>query len=330
MSVDDPPSILASGPYPRPRLYISLSDDEPPRCTPPPTKEIVLCDSDVEIVAIKPAAAAAVAAPIPAPLTWADKLLRLYEEEDVPLLKSLGIFDRPEEASQSLRDAFTQATRRSCSLTSLRDRVHKLDKPFEYRAGCGPFGWLDEAARALVTSDAEKDAEVKDATPFYEDTEELGRRLIDFKFPLIGHGSHTLVFLVSERYVMKVSRYREGTEEYHAHCRERELDVRLHAVEPSCFAETFIQNTYTPHTFVVHRAYVQERLYAPFAHTGPSHRVLNKHPNNYMIAHTLIANRQDYALKQWAMTRRKALETTLADGTRKTLDIEWYVVFDYE
>ena len=256
-------------------------------------------------------------------MTWADKLLQLYEEEDVPLLKSLGIF----EASHSLREAFTQATRQSCSLTSLRDRVKQLDKPYEYRAGCGPFGWLDEAARKLVATDVE---DAKDAWPFYEETEELGKRLIELKFPLVGCGSHTLVFLVSDRYVMKVSRYAEDTDAYHAHCRERELDVHLHALYPTCVAETFVQHTYAPYTFVKHRAYVQERLYGPFSHTGPSNRILDKHANNFMIAHMLVANRQDYALKQWALTRRKSLETTLADGTRKTLDIEWYVVFDYE
>lgn len=341
MSVDDPPSI-ASGPYPRPRLHISLSDDESEEAPPPTSKEIFFCDSDVEIVAIKRAPAPAPApapdpapdpapapAPAPAPLTWADKLLHLYEEEDVPLLKQFGLFDRPEEASHSLREAFTQATRQSCSLTSLRDRVKKLPEPYAHRAGCGPFGWLDDAARKLVAS-CEAEVESKDARPFYNDTEELGKRLIELKFPLLGYGSHTLVFLVSERYVMKVSRFKEGSDEYHAHCRERELDVRLHALYPSCWAETFVQRTYAPYTFVEHRAYVQERLYAPFSHTGPNNRVLDKHPNNFMIAHMLVANRQDYALKQWAMTRRKSLETTLADGTRKTLDIEWYVGFDYE
>lgn len=327
-------SILASGPYPRPRLHISLSDEESEETPPPASKEIFLCDSDVEIVAIKPAPAPA-PPPAPAltqttaPLTWADKLLRLYEEEDVPFIKQLGLFERPEETARSLREAFTQATRQTCSLTSLHDRVKQVTEPYVHRAGCGPFGWLDDAARQLLES-CKHDVEAKDAQPFYNDTEELGKRLIDLKFPLLGYGSHTLVFLVSERYVMKVSRYREGSDEYHAHCRERELDVRLHVLYPTCVAETFVQRTYAPYTFVEHRAYVQERLYAPFSHTGPSNRILDKHANNFMIAHMLVANRQDYALKQWALTRRKVLETTLADGTRKTMDIEWYVVFDYE
>lgn len=77
-----------------------------------------------------------------------------------------------------------------------------------------------------------------DTKPYKEDTGAIGKYLIERKFPLIGAGSHTLVFLIEKDKVAKVARYalEEKRWAFRAHRKERSLDVMHFNNHPHAFA----------------------------------------------------------------------------------------------
>jgi hypothetical protein len=190
----------------------------------------------------------------------------------------------------------------------------------------------------------------------YQDTEPIGKYLIGRGFPLLGAGSATLTFQLTERWVAKVARYGWDSRNNKLtvrHFQERNRDLMMCAEYPSCFAESrltfvnIIENEYShvdgswQRTVVVpHRLYVQELLQAPFIYEGLDDEQIDNNENACMLRE-FIRNHPDpnprsnspTILKQWAWTRRKKMETALCEGgsgVQHELDIEWLVCFDYK
>lgn len=164
-----------------------------------------------------------------------------------------------------------------------------------------------------------------------QDTEEIGKYLIDRGFPLIGKGSATLVFLLDEHWVAKVARYGWESKRNQLtvkHFQERNRDLMMHATYPTCFAEsrlTYVhttRNEYDPadgawiRTVVEpHRLYVQERLYGPFTYEGLDEEQIDSQVDNADVLREFIRNHPDpnpasrssTILKQWAYTKKGVL-----------------------
>jgi len=143
-------------------------------------------------------------------------------------------------------------------------------------------------------------ASVYDAVRHYDRTEALGIYLIARGFPIIGEGRHTLVFLLTDRYVAKVARWDLGRghdDLYFKHLEERNLDLAMARDYPACFARTELVYTFSPSTY---RMYVQERLNTTGAimHGIDAERI-KREPNGYAIQ-CMLDNNKDIEFKQWA------------------------------
>lgn len=102
----------------------------------------------------------------------------------------------------------------------------------------------------------------------YAYTERIGKYLIDRGFPCIGRGSGTLVFLLTDTLVGKVSRYggsdvTRDSAPARKHTSERKRDLCMAIRYPTCFAATEII-VVTLSDGSAHDLTVQERLYGPF------------------------------------------------------------------
>lgn len=166
---------------------------------------------------------------------------------------------------------------------------------------------------------------LSNANAFYDSTEDIGRYLIKRGFPLLQHGSHSLVFLLDEHHVAKVAKDRTilgvGT-----HLEERNKDLLWHRNYPTCFAETRL-NIVSDGQGLAHRLYVQERLYGEFHYGGiePS-----DFPQNAFMISKMLTENPHAQLKQWAWTRHKRMATMTHGGYEVEVDARWLVCFDYQ
>lgn len=123
--------------------------------------------------------------------------------------------------------------------------------------------------------------EGEDPTPYRSTTTVMGRYLIELRFPIIGHGTNTLVFLLTGYLVAKVAIYDYGTwtkekngrlvnHDYEArkHNRDRDRDVVMCQKYPGAYANTEkrLVSDSNGATFTI---VIQERLKGPFHRHGP-------------------------------------------------------------
>lgn len=153
-------------------------------------------------------------------------------------------------------------------------------------------------------------------------TDAVGNYLMDLGFPLIGIGSLSLCFLITEEYVIKVPKIAKheciaGDDRSYRLCpaclhnAERGRDLGMSKAYPNGFAKTDL--TYIDLTTSYGRPYrvtFQERLYGPFERHGIPPHLLAKQPNADELRELALHNPD---VKQYA--RRK-------DGT--------LVYFDYQ
>jgi hypothetical protein len=224
----------------------------------------------------------------------------------------------------------------------------------------GPMdeGWMNDRIYDLSPPIAPPGMTVHDAKSqahLYNNTEIIGRFLIKRGFPLIGKGSTTLVFLLTDTTVAKVAKYREDVNpsRFRQHRKQRKQDVLLHRDYPSCFAETRFKRVdiAPPHqTFRTNiddkviiikgrwsyfgwyqDLYVQE-LVQPLV--SISSESIYAHPNYYLLSQMINRNRH-LLLHQWGMTRVKRMDTFVRDPhtgaiSRVTWQLSWLVPFDYQ
>lgn len=177
----------------------------------------------------------------------------------------------------------------------------------------------------------------KDIEPY---TEPIGKYLIRRGFPLIGHGSATLAFLLTEDLVARVALYAYGSVIGNdglandtltkKHYYERTRDIAMHTLYPTCYAYSTVM------MFVadgqVYEVFVQERLYGPFVHVGLDHHVLSNDENGFMLE-KMVWHNED--VKQFAHTRVKRMFTPVAMDaeTGEAIEIElersWLVGYDF-
>jgi hypothetical protein len=177
------------------------------------------------------------------------------------------------------------------------------------------------------------------ADAYLEDTEEIGKILIARGFPLIGHGKHTLTFLLTNDWVAKVARYGWDRSRDHftiRHFRERNLDLSMSTAYPTCFAESRLIFVSGDKEGVFYRLYIQERLYGPFIFHGLDPDMIEENENRYMLTEFLRNNPDPNPksraplLKQWGWTRRKRLQTLVCEGLTEMFEMQWLVCFDYQ
>ena len=142
--------------------------------------------------------------------------------------------------------------------------------------------------------------------PFYENTEDIGQYLIQRGFPIIGDGSHSITFLISDRWVAKVARYGWHTKQNQhtlKHFQERNLDLAMYSAYPKVFAQSRLVFVSGDKEGITYRLYLQERLYGPFIYGGLDTNDINASPfNRASIAETLD---KETNLKQWAWTSER-------------------------
>jgi hypothetical protein len=160
-------------------------------------------------------------------------------------------------------------------------------------------------------------------------TDGAGKYLIDHGFPLIGRGSATLCFLLTEDLVAKVPRYAPGSLPgieclTQKHWDERIREVAMSTVWPTGWAEIRLM------VFVaqgqVYEFFVQERVYPPFIHVGLDDSLIANDPNSFVLRAMLWHN-QD--AKQFGRTRRKKMWTPIGmdNDTGEPIQVEVEGVF---
>lgn len=147
--------------------------------------------------------------------------------------------------------------------------------------------------------------------PFFDDTEDIGKYLIERGFPIIGDGSHSITFLITPTWVAKVARYGWHTSRNQhtlKHFQERNLDLTMYQAYPKVFAESRL-------LFVCgvsgeggggaldYRLYIQQRLYGPFIYGGLDTNDIKASP--YNRASITAALEKESNLKQWAWTKER-------------------------
>lgn len=140
---------------------------------------------------------------------------------------------------------------------------------------------------------------------FFDTTGPPGRHLIQRKFPLIGVGATTLVFLLSKDRVAKMARFAAGLLAAR-HEEERSRDLGLSARYPTSYAHTEVIRAWTdPRHIHCMELTIQERLYGPFLSGGLNPKRLAEQPNCFMLLH-MITNNDD--VKQFAYTTEKEMD----------------------
>lgn len=242
----NPDHMVTNRPYPRPRLYIEVSDrseDEAPPPSPAPEEIVILSESDVEAAEnLKRRAPSTdaeedveivnvVKAPSPASVQkkrW-EELYRLYSRL-IDLRATMdggkgnsdyGAADM-ERLQRIARESFSQPARRSTARISSTVAAASPDSSSAHRPTlppsakqmedweehCSAFLFLNGIDVPTKTSAEALGVSLLAAERYLNKTEPIGVYLIQRGFPLIGKGRYSLVFLLNDTYVAKVAKYR--------------------------------------------------------------------------------------------------------------------------
>lgn len=139
---------------------------------------------------------------------------------------------------------------------------------------------------------------------------EVARYLLTQGFPLLGEGSFTLTFLLTDDWVAKVTSTEPYAYRRFRHFQERNRDLAMWAAYPTCFAKT--RAVYVAdQSGRLHRIHIQERLYPPFINSGIDADLLKNQPHAFDIQEACRNNPDPKSnrslLKQWAYTRDRRL-----------------------
>lgn len=174
--------------------------------------------------------------------------------------------------SQQESEPSSQASRVLRSNTLLEDRkcLPMWYTRWVEREGQSEFYYIDRLPVPSSEDLARLNVRPKKVKPWEaRDTDEVGQRLIQRGFPLVGRGSGTLCFLLNDHYVMKVPcNVNDGVlaEQFYE---ERHRDLVLHSRWPSCWPRTrYVVLFIDDGRAVPYYAYVQQRLIGPFTKEG--------------------------------------------------------------
>jgi len=277
--------------------------------------------------------------------TSEDALIVLDDEEEEELSREHRLALPLPTAAGGHQTRASQATPENEALRTLVPT-----DPNHYINTIGPMdeGWITSDSlldlRPPVAPPGMRVLDTRSQEHFYKNTETLGRFLIRRGFPLIGQGSSTLVFLLTQNTVAKVAKYRidVNANRFRMHRAQRNQDVLLSRDYPSCFAETRYKRvniapptddkSHWSYFGWFHDLYIQELL-QPIR--SISSAAIGAHPNAHLISQMINRNRH-LLLHQWGMTRVKSVETFVRDDTvpsgvkRVSWTLSWLVAYDYE
>ncbi len=274
----NPDHMVTNRPYPRPRLYIEVSESsegEDAASAAAPEEIVILSESDIEAAAENrkrraPSIEAdevevvnVVKAPSPASVQkkrW-EELYRVYSRL-IDLRATMdggkgnsdyGAADM-ERLQRIARESFSQPARRSTArisstaAASSGSSAHRPTLPpsakqmEDWEEHCSAFLFLNGIDVPTKASAEALGVPLLAAERYLNKTEPLGVYLIQRGFPLIGKGRYSLVFLLNGTYVAKVAKYRAEHKDkgylYEEHIRERNIDVALYRDYPTTNAET--------------------------------------------------------------------------------------------
>lgn len=140
---------------------------------------------------------------------------------------------------------------------------------------------------------------------YWQQTEIMGKYLIERGFPVIGTGQSTLVFLIAEDKVAKVALYDRSVDavEFERHRKQRNLDVLHSRNYPLCFAATAYHQMKPEHDITLwtwgffEEIYIQERVKPVEVNTDD----FSPYPNSEAILEMLDKNKNT-KFNQWGLT----------------------------